>query len=161
MESNAHFISPAEAISDLRRLVESRFDADSQIRKDLLKAIDVVTVTFKSSCNEADRRLQELEGEVHRAMDEADRKWQSELEILLAIRYKDCISELEAKHAKELRIREEEFKAKVEEVRHMCQEELQDHIDDLVEELAACREDAAADRQTIQHLVAVVAKLVK
>ena len=105
MESNAHFISPAEAISDLRRLVEDRFDEDSPIQKDLLKAIDVVTVTFKSSCNEADRRL--------------------------------------------------------EEVRYQCMEELQDHIDDLTEEIAQCKEDSAADRVTIQHLVAVVAKLVK
>lgn len=64
------------------------------------------------------------------------------------------------KHKEELRIREEEFKAKVEEVRYQCKE-LQDHIDDLTEELAACKEDSAADRQTIQHLVAVVAKLVK
>lgn len=100
MEGNAYFISPAEAISDLRRLVESRFDEDSQIQKDLLKAIDVVTVTLKSSCNEADRRLKELE----------------------------------AKHKEELRIREEEFKAKVEEVRYQCKEELQDHIDDLTED---------------------------
>lgn len=126
MESNAYFISPAEAISDLRRLVESRFDEDSSIRKDLLKAIDVVTVTLKSSCNESD--------------------------LLKAL----CLQ-----HAEALRIREEEFKAKVEVVRYQCTEELQDHIDDLVEELAACREDSAADRQTIQHLVAVVAKLVK
>lgn len=65
------------------------------------------------------------------------------------------------KHVEELRIREEEFKAKVEEIRYQCKEELQDHIDDLVEELAACKEDSAADRQTIQHLVAVVAKLIK
>lgn len=127
MESNAHFISPAEAISDLRKLVESRLDEDSPIRKDLLKAIDVVTVTLKSSCNESDRRLKALE----------------------------------ATYVEELRIREEEFKAKVEEVRYQCQEELQDHIDDLVEEIAQCKEDSAADRQTIQHLVAVVAKLVK
>lgn len=127
MESNAYFISPAEAISDLRKLVESRLNVDSQIQKDLLKAIDVVTVTFKSSCNESDRRLKALE----------------------------------AKHAEELRIREEEFKAKVEEVKYQCMEELQDHIDDLVEELAACKEDSAADRVTIQHLVAVIAKLVK
>lgn len=102
-----------------------------------------------------------LEGEVHRMMNEADRKWQSELEILLAIKSKDCIAKLEAKHVEELRIREEEFKSKIEEVRYLCKEELQDHIDDLTEELAACKEDAAADRQTIQHLVAVVAKLVK
>lgn len=127
MESNAHFISPAEAISDLRKLVESRLDEDSQIQKDLLKAIDIVAVTLKSSCNESDRRLKALE----------------------------------ATYVEELRIREEEFKAKVEEVRYQCQEELQDHIDDLVEELAVCKEDSAADRQTIQHLVAVVAKLVK
>jgi hypothetical protein len=127
MESNAYFISPAEAISDLRKRVESRFDADSPIRKDLLKAIDVVAVTLKSSCNESDRRYEELE----------------------------------AKHVEELRIREEEFKAKIEEVRYQCKEELQDHIDDLTEELAACKEDSAADRVTIQHLVAVVAKLVK
>ena len=127
MESNAYFISPAEAISDLRKLVESRFDEDSPIQGDLLKAIDVVTVTLKSSCNESDRLLEELK----------------------------------AKHFEELRIREEEFKAKVEKVRYQCTEELQDHIDDLVEELAACKEDSAADRQTIQALVAVIAKLVK
>lgn len=127
MESNAHFISPAEAISDLRKLVESRLDEDSQIQKDRLKAIDIVAVTLKSSCNESDRRLKALE----------------------------------ATYVEELRIREEEFKAKVEEVRYQCQEELQDHIDDLVEEIAQCKEDSAADRQTIQHLVAVVAKLVK
>ena len=126
MEGNAYFISPAEAISDLRRLVENRLNGDLQIQKDLLKAIDVVTVTLKSSCNEADR-----------------------------------LNALEAKHKEELRIREEEFKAKVEEVRYQCKEELQDHIDDLTEELMAKVEDAAADRQTIQHLVAVVAKLVK
>lgn len=90
-----------------------------------------------------------LEGEVHRLMDEADR------------RYEGYLKELEAKYKEELRIREEEFKAKVGEVRYQCREELQDHIDDLVEELAARKEDAAADRQTIQHLVAVVAKLVK
>lgn len=115
----------------MRKLVEDRFVADSEIRKDLLKAIDVVAVTCKSSCNESDRR------------------------------YESYLRELEAKHVEELRIREEEFKAKIEEVRYQCKEELQDHIDDLVEELAACREDSAADRQTIQHLVAVVAKLVK
>ena len=40
-------------------------------------------------------------------------------------------------------------------------EQYQDHIDDLTVELAACKEAAAADRQTIQHLVAVVNKLVK
>ena len=127
MESNAHFISPAEAISDLRKLVESQLDEDSPIRKDLLKAVDVVAVTLKSSCNESDRRLEALE----------------------------------AKHKEELRIREEEFKAKVEEVKYLCEEELRGHIDALTEELAACKEDSAADRQSIQHLVAVVAKLVK
>lgn len=127
MESNAYFIAPAEAISDLRRLVESRFDEDSEIRKDLLQAIDVVAVTCKSTCNESDRLFQELA----------------------------------AKHAEELRIREEEFQSKVKEVRYQCKEELQDHIDDLVEEVAACKEGSAADRKTIQHLVAVVAKLVK
>lgn len=79
-----------------------------------------------------------LEGEVHRLMDETDR------------RYEVYCREREAK-----------LEATVEEVRYQCKEELQDHIDDLVEELAACKEDSAADRQTIQHLVAVVAKLVK
>ena len=40
-------------------------------------------------------------------------------------------------------------------------EQYQDHIDDLVEELANCREDASRDRQTIQALVAVLWQLIK
>lgn len=63
---------------------------------------------------------------------------------------KALCDESDAKHAEECKL----LKAQV-------QEQYQDHIDDLTVELANCREVVAADRQTIQHLVAVVNKLVK
>ena len=63
---------------------------------------------------------------------------------------KTLCDESDAKHAEECKRLQE-----------CTREQYQNHIYDLMEELANCREDAAADRQTIQHLVAVVAKLVK